>query len=155
MKRKPLDLILTQPTQLGVVTVVTVVVTQQIPAGVTPVAATALEAIALEVIPVEVMGPGVTVQIAVERAVVGIEVTPLEGVIVTPTTLEVIPQVVYDVRESVGYLLAMSVSLAVLWRMKMVARHAMIPALVRASNHCVCMIHIDSLTFNFFSRSCV
>lgn len=94
MKKKPLDLILTPPTQLGVVTVATVVATQQIPAEVTPVAATTLEVIAREVVPVEVMEQGATVRMAVEVAVVGIEVTQLEGVIVIPTTLEVIQQIV-------------------------------------------------------------
>ena len=119
MKRKHLDLILTQPTQLGVATVALMVaVTQQIPAGVIPVEATALEPtvqtvvviqqIALEVILVEAMGPGVTVRIAAE-----VEVTLLGGATeteVTPIILGVIQQVVCDVQESVSCLLVMSVS---------------------------------------------
>ena len=100
MKRKLPDPTQTQPTQLGAVVMI-----QQIPAGVTPVAATALEVavlmavvmqqIALGVIPVEVTGQGVTARIVAE-----IEVIPLGGAIeteVTPITLEVIQQVVYDV----------------------------------------------------------
>ena len=54
------------------------------------------------------MGPGVTVQIAAK-----VEVAPLGGVIETeviPIILEVIQQVVYDVRESISCLLVMSVS---------------------------------------------
>lgn len=76
------------------------VVTQQIALEATPVAATALEVailmavvmqqIALGVVPVEVTGQGVTAQIVAE--------------------IEVIQQVVYDVRESVSCLLAMTVS---------------------------------------------
>ena len=94
------------------------VVTQQIALEATPVAATALEVailmavvmqqIALGVAPVEVMGQGVTARIVAE-----VEVIPLGGVIeteVTPITLEVIQQVVYDVQESVSCLLAMTVS---------------------------------------------
>ena len=113
MKRKLLDLILTRPTQLGVATVLMVVVTQQIPAAATALEVTILmvvviQRIALGLIPVEVTRPGVTVRIAAE-----VEATPLGGVIeteVTPIILEVIQQVVYDVQESVSCLLVMSVS---------------------------------------------
>ena len=75
-------------------TVVMVVVTLQIPAGVTPVAAIALEA---------------TVLMAVVIQQIALGVIPVETE-VTPTILEVIQQVVYSVRESVNCLLAMSVS---------------------------------------------
>ena len=91
MKRKLPGLILTQP---GVATVVMVVVTLQIPAGVTPVAAIALE---------------VTVLMAVVIQQITLGGIPVETE-VTPTILEVIQQVVYGVRESVNCLLAMSVS---------------------------------------------
>lgn len=73
---------------------VMVVVTLQIPAGVTPVAAIALE---------------VTVLMAVVIQQITLGVIPVETE-VTPTILEVIQQVVYGVRESVNCLLAMSVS---------------------------------------------
>ena len=71
-----------------------VVVTLQIPAGVTPVAAIALEA---------------TVLMAVVIQQIALGVIPVETE-VTPTILEVTQQVVYGVRESVNCLLAMSVS---------------------------------------------
>jgi len=107
MKRNLPDQILTRPILLLVVTALMVVVTQQIPAGVTPVAAMEPEAtalmvvvtqqIALGVILVEVMGPGMVIQIVAE-----IEVTPLEVAIATPIILEVIQQVKCHVQESVS-----------------------------------------------------